>query len=128
MMQQSGQPNLYEFTGDAQITYQPSNADGVPELDYQDDEYANTFTGSDIRIQQNVFGTMLTVTLQIRVDVGDIKVSLFLPYVTVADNCTAQNFDTRAIKTQSTSNLLRPGPTLSYEVLSLQGSAQLVEF
>ena len=62
MTQQSENPNQYQLTSnEVQITYTPSNDNGQPELGYQGSHGNITFTGNDIRSEETMLGTLLTV-------------------------------------------------------------------
>src|SRR5205085_5943459 len=106
MAQQFNTPNQFALTGgNVQISYSTSGFDGKPHLTYREGEHELSFSGDEIRIQETEIGTLVTVTLQIQVDVGGTKLSFLIPnYRHVGE--AAQPIETVAIKTHSTGNLV----------------------
>ena len=85
MTQQSEKPNQYQLmSNEIQITYTLSNDNGQPELSYQGTHGSLTFTGNDIRTEETLLGTLITVFLVRTVDTGSVTLTLLLPGVNLA--------------------------------------------
>ena len=127
MTQQNQEPNQYQLTSDGlQITYTPSNDNGQPQLGYQGSHGNLTFTANDIRSEETVPGTLITVFLVRTVDTGSVTLTLLLPGVNLAGT-TEQPIQTIAIETQNLFSILdrnKARQTQTYQVYNLQGTAQ----
>src|SRR5437588_8226493 len=106
MTQQSANPNQYQLTSnEVQITYTPGNGNGQPELGYQGSHGNITFTGNDIRSEETMLGTLLTVFLVRTVDTGTVTLTLLVPGVNMAG--TAEHaIQTVAIETHNLVSIL----------------------
>ncbi len=129
MTQQNENPNQYQLTSDGlQITYTPSNDNGQPQLGYQGSHGNLTFTANDIRSEETVPGTLITVFLVRTVDTGSVTLTLLLPGVNLAGT-TEQPIQTIAIETQNLFSILdrnKARQTQTYQVYNLQGTAQYI--
>jgi hypothetical protein len=129
MTQQNQEPNQYQLTGDGlQITYTPGNDNGQPQLDYQGSHGNLTFTANDIRSEETMPGTLITVFLVRTVDTGSVTLTLLLPGVNLAGT-TEQPIQTIAIETQNLFSILdrnKARQTQTYQVYNLQGTAQYI--
>jgi len=129
MTQQNQEPNQYQLTSDGlQITYTPSNDNGQPQLGYQGSHGNLTFTANDIRSEETVPGTLITVFLVRTVDTGSVTLTLLLPGVNLAGT-TEQPIQTIAIETQNLFSILdrnKARQTQTYQVYNLQGTAQYI--
>jgi hypothetical protein len=130
MTQQNQEPNQYQLTGDGlQITYTPSNDNnGQPQLGYQGSHGNLTFTANDIRSEETVPGTLITIFLVRTVDTGSVTLTLLLPGVNLAGT-TEQPIQTIAIETQNLFSILdrnKARQTQTYQVYNLQGTAQYI--
>jgi len=128
MTQQSNQPNLYQLSGDGiQITYTLANTNGQPQLDYQDSTgNSTTFSGNQIRSEQSMLGTLITVFLVQTIDSGSTTLTLLVPGVNLAPT-TQQNIETIAIVTNNLFSILeihKARQTQTYQIYNLQGTAQ----
>jgi len=126
MTQQSEKPNQYQLmSNEIQITYTLSNDNGQPELSYQGTHGSLTFTGNDIRTEETLLGTLITVFLVRTVDTGSVTLTLLLPGVNLAGT-TEQAIQTVAIETQNLFSILdrnKARQTRTYQVYNLQGRA-----
>ena len=129
MTQQNENPNQYQLTSDGlQITYTPSNDNGQPQLGYQGSHGNLTFTANDIRSEETVPGTLITVFLVRTVDTGSVTLTLLLPGVNLAGT-TEQPIQTIAIETQNLFSILdrnKARQTQTYQVYNLQGTARYI--
>jgi hypothetical protein len=118
--------NFFTFTdanGIFQITYYP-----LARLEYRGPEghfvYPGAGPGRDMTIQEQSFlGQQVCLVLVPPVDGPWVNLILLLPPMNMAGQ-HEQQFDTIAIKTTSSGMPFTPGAQLSYEVISLQGTAQ----
>jgi hypothetical protein len=118
--------NFFTFSdakGTLQITYYPH-----ARLDYQGPEghfvYPSASPGRDMTIQeQSVLGQQVTVVLMPSVDGPSVTLTLLLPPMNMAGQ-QEQDFATIAIKTTNSGMLPTTGAQLTYDVISLQGTAQ----
>jgi hypothetical protein len=125
-MTQDTTANFFTFTdsnGKLQITYYPH-----ARLEYQGPEgnfvYPSASPGRDMTIQEQSFlGQQITVVLVPSADGPSANFTLLLPPFNMAGQ-HEQNFDTIAIKTTNFGMLTTTGAQLTYEVISLQGTAQ----
>lgn len=131
------EPNQYTFDdrkGGRHIVYY-SHAPGPiikgeqpgAELDYKGPEGQLRFRGADkVHQEQNVFGTLITVTIKINLDGGGIDFALALPRVYLKDGAK-QEFKTIGILVHSRGRVVNPaGADHSYEVIPLDGVAEYV--
>jgi hypothetical protein len=129
MTQQSETPNQYQLTSnEVQITYTPGNDNGQPELGYQGAHGNLTFTGNDIRSEETLLGTLLTVFLVRTVDTGSVTLTLLVPGVNLAGTAE-QPVQTVAIETQNLFSILdrnKPRQTQTYQVYNVQGTAKYI--
>jgi len=129
MTQQNQEPNQYQLTSDGlQITYTPSNDNGQPQLGYQGSHGNLTFTANDIRSEETVPGTLITIFLVRTVDTGSVTLTLLLPGVNLAGT-TEQPIQTIAIETQNLFSILdrnKARQTQTYQVYNLQGTARYI--
>ena len=130
MTQQNQEPNQYQLTGDGlQITYTPGNDNNEqPQLGYQGSHGNLTFTANDIRSEETVPGTLITIFLVRTVDTGSVTLTLLLPGVNLAGT-TEQPIQTIAIETQNLFSILdrnKARQTQTYQVYNLQGTARYI--
>jgi hypothetical protein len=126
-MTQDISANFFTFsdaTGTVQITYSPH-----ARLEYQAPEGKFVYPGvhpgrENITVQeQSWLGQQITVVLVPSIEGPSVTLTLLLPPMNMAGQ-PMQEFETIAIKTTSSGMLPTPGTQLTYEVLSLQGTAQ----
>jgi hypothetical protein len=129
MTQQNQEPNQYQFTSDGlQITYTPGNDNGQPQLGYQGSHGNLTLTANDIRSEETVLGTLITIFLVRTVDTGSVTLTLLLPGINLAGT-TEQPIQTIAIETQNLFSILdrnQARQTQIYQVYNLQGTARYI--
>ena len=126
-MTQDSSANFFSFSdanGSVKITYYP-----LARLEYQGPEghfvYPGTSPGREnITTQdQSILGQQIHVVLVPSSDDISVNLILLLPPINMAGQ-NEQHFDTIAIKTSSSGMLLTIGAQLTYEVISLHGTAQ----
>jgi hypothetical protein len=125
-MTQASLANYYSFSdanATLQISYYP-----LVRLEYKGPEghvvYPSFSPGYEMMIQeQSSLGQLVTVVLVPSVDGPSVNLTLLLPPVNMAGQ-QEQHFATIALKTINSVMLSTPGAQLTYEVLSLQGTAQ----
>ncbi len=109
------------------MTQQSENPNnGQPELGYQGSHGNINFTGNDIRSEETMLGTLLTVFLVRTVDTGSVTLTLLLPGVNLAGTAE-QAIQTVAIETHNLFSILdrnKARQTQTYQVYNLQGTAQ----
>lgn len=127
---QALQPNLFELSGHGtHITYSTSGIDGRPRFSFRDAHFNENFTGDQIRTLDSELGTLVTVSLKRSVDRGYTSATLLVPGVTLGGQ-TSQHISTVCIVTVHITGI-QPGHTgaqQTYNTVTLQGTAQLVEF
>jgi hypothetical protein len=120
-------PDYYELSGDGiTVSYYPSAAGGKAWLFYHDAQREETFSGDQIRrLETPDLGTVVSVTLQITVDVGSTTFSLLIPQVKLVDRLGAFAFiRTDAITTAHRFGIVPlPGQRDFYTVTPLAGVA-----
>ena len=134
MTQTSSAPNLYLLIGagiggSIHITYTPSDNTGKPDLVYVDPTRNLKYNGTQIITENSKLGTVVTVTLpQAAGTSGFTTFSLVVPTIYLGALAN-QPFKTIAIVTNNDTThqeLNIPGPTQVYQVINLEGSAQII--
>lgn len=126
------EPNQFVLTGrDTQLTYSTSSFIGQPQLSFQHRQTSHSFSGAEIRCQETEIGKLVSVTLEQIPDLRTVTLTLLLPAINLG-NTTEVHFRTRAILTTARTSIGGPrlvvGALQTYRVLSLQGTASIVEF
>lgn len=126
---QSNQPNQFEFTGDATVTYSTTSFAGKPQFSYRDSHFNENFTGDQIRTQSSELGSEVTVSLVRTVDAGNTTLTLLVPTINMHGQ-QQQHFETIAILSRHQSGLLpsKQAAGQTYQALKLHGVAKIVEF
>ena len=125
-MTQDDSANFYSFSdanGMRKITYYP-----LVRLEYQGPEghfvYPSASPGYEMMIQdQSSLGQQVTVVLVPSVEGPSVNLILLLPPVNMA-GLHEQHFDTIALKTTNSGMVPTGGAHLTYEAITLQGTAQ----
>ncbi|HVW65001.1 MAG TPA: hypothetical protein VHB01_08300 [Nitrosospira sp.] len=82
------------------------------------------FHGEEISQEQNILGSLLSVTLQPNADAGGLDFALILPPVHLQGEAR-QTFQTIGIRIRSRGRVINPsGAELAYEVVNLEGVAE----
>lgn len=131
---QKNEPNQFVLQGigskykDVQISYSTTSITGKPLFSYKDSKGSYSFTGDEIRTQQTVKGTEVTVTLESIPDLRVTTLTLLVPAINL--NSSAKEFKTIAIRTTSKTTIIGKsvvkGSVKSYEVINLKGTASRV--
>lgn len=131
MTQQNTGPNVYRLGNqDISITYTVSNASGVSQLDYVEQQNQNprVFIGNDITVvDDSPLGKLVTVFLVRSVDTGSTTLTLLVPGVNLA-NTSQQSIKTCAIITDNLFSILQlhtPRQTQQYQLYELDGTASI---
>jgi hypothetical protein len=130
MTQQDNQLNLgFRLSGEGVvITYVTNGQDGKPHFTYKDAEYDRSYTGNEILIQQDPLGSLVSVTLDIKPDVGSDTVTLIVPRVWGVRDLS-EPVETLAIKCHNSMTMVqRPGASQTYQCILLKGSVQSTIF
>jgi hypothetical protein len=132
------QPNrfiLSDCDGVIQIGYYPrapgplgEGEEGEEAMDarfeYKGPEGHFVFRGEEIGQEQNILGSVISVTLQPNADAGGLDFALVLPPVRLQGE-PRQTFQTIGIKIRSRGRVINPaGAELTYEAIDLQGAAE----
>ena len=129
------QPNRYIFSdneGVKRVVFFPEALGPLGEgrslagsqLEYHGPEGQLTFHGDDIRQEQTVLGTLISVVLQPNADAGELDFALTLPPVHLGGEAK-QEFKTVGIIVHSRGRVRNPaGAELTYEVIQLKGVAE----
>ena len=130
-MAQAGQPpNLFEFSCDGtQISYSTSSITGPPQFYYSGPKGEHSFSGDEIQTLSSALGTEVTVTLEAVPDLHTITLTVLLPAITLSPG-DEESFDSAGIFTTSNTTIAGPpgGVAQTYEIISLDGVAKLVNF
>jgi len=127
--------NEFTFTGyETRITYFPQAPRPGPihpgqeggRLDYQGPEGTRTFTGQEITQNDGPLGTMVTVTLKVNADAGGLTATVLIPRIIGATREQSVEFETLLLKAASRGFVVTPGPSLTYAVVQLRGTARVV--
>ena len=126
--------NQFTFAGDrTNITYLtqmpgpiPVGTTGEGQLEYQGPEGDLVFSGNQITCLDSALGTLLTVVLKPKADVGGINITVLVPKAFGVTRENPVTFGTIAIKTTSRGFINTPGVELTYDVLPLVGQAHQV--
>jgi hypothetical protein len=125
-------PNLYQLNGHhLHVSYSTTSFGGKPQFDYQDTRQTLHFEGDEIRTIDLEIGTLVTVSLQLTVDLGSTVFSLLVPHVNLDPSTKQSHIHTEGITTMRRFSLipaLNRGQTDLYSVIRLTGTAQAVEF
>lgn len=128
-MAQQNQPNLFELTGDATISYSTSSFAGPPHFSYHDSQFDVQVSGADIRTADHELGKLVTITLVKTVDAGFTTVTLLIPSFRTGTH-TEQRFETAGILCRHLTSFLpsQQAALQTYKALKLHGTAKHVEF
>lgn len=138
MQEQGQQPNLFELAGtDVHVTYSTTSFTGEAQFHYQGPLGVTTFRGDQITTSHTPLGGLVTVQLgSWRLDpigrVRSLAFTILLPSFQLV-NAAAQQFRTLGIMTTERSSLPDvkspiTGSVPTYQVVELEGTAQLVAF
>ena len=129
----SQQANNFSLSGSyIHVDYSATSINGQPRLTYQDPVRNLSFAGSDIRrVDVPDIGSIVSVTLNITVDVGSTTFSVFIPNVIVPAGPGGAN----PVTTEGVTTIHRtpfvpqlPGQREVYSVAQLTGVASHLEF
>jgi hypothetical protein len=126
--------NAFTFIGDrTQISYITQSLGGPihpgeedrGSLDYQGIEGDYKFSGKDIQLQESPLGTLLTVVLRLRGDIGGLTITVLIPQAIDVTRDDPVTFQTMGIKASSRGNFGGPGVELAYTILPLLTTAKI---
>jgi hypothetical protein len=126
----ANQPTLYELSGHGiHITYSTSSLQGKPQFSYHDAIQAKTFSGDEIKAENSILGTLVSVFLLRTTDGPSTSFTLLVPSVRLPPSDVA-SVNTEGITTLHKSTLIGPlqGQIELYTVHALHGTARLVLF
>ena len=119
-------PNQYQLSGNnLHINYSTSSIDGKPHFSYQDSHKNLNFIGDEIRTVESDLGRLVSVTIQLTVDLGSTTFSVLIPRVNLSPRESVH------IRTQGLTTLHRfsiipaadHGQLDLYTVTTLRGTA-----
>ena len=128
------QPNLFVLSspgiGGIHVTYTTTGFDGKPHFTYSSDFGSHTFSGDQIKTEQAVPGTLVSVTILHTVDAGSTTFTLLIPRINLNQGETLA-ITTEGITTHHRFSIFPPamhGQLDTYGVVTLTGTAQHVVF
>jgi hypothetical protein len=130
MAQALDAPNLFELSGEySQITYSTSSITGQPQFSYTGSQGDTRAEGGEIRTLPTALGTEVTVTIAFEADRRTVTLTVLLPEIRIARG-EELAFASAAVFTTTLTTIAGPpaGVVQTYEVLSLDGVAKLVDF
>jgi hypothetical protein len=120
-------PNFYDLSGDGiHITYATTSFEGPPLFVYHDATQSKTFKGPQIKTEDSVLGTLVSVVIVPGVDSGSTSFTVLVPRVNLGASDTA-NITTYGITTLHKSSIIGPplGQADFYTSHQLQGTAEM---
>lgn len=128
-MAQQNEPNLFELTGDATITYSTSSFAGPPHFSYHDSHFNVQVSGADIRTADTELGKLVTISLVKTVDTGFTAITLLIPAFRASTH-TERHFETIGIISVHLTSFLpsQQAALQTYKALKLHGTAKHVAF
>ena len=128
----SQQANTFSLSGGyIHVDFSTTSFNGQPRLIYQDPVRNLSFAGSDIRrVDVPDIGSIVSVTLDITVDVGSTTFSVFIPNVIVPGPGGSAPVTTEGVTTIHRTPFVPqlPGQREVYSVVQLAGVASHLEF
>ena len=128
----SQQANTFSLSGGyIHVDFSTTSINGQPRLTYQDPVRNLSFAGSDIRrVDVPDIGSIVSVTLDITVDVGSTTFSVFIPNVIVPGPGGSAPVTTEGVTTIHRTPFVPqlPGQREVYSVVQLAGVASHLEF
>ena len=125
-------PNLFHLSGDhLQVTFSTTSISGQPLLTFQAPHHTKSFQGTEIQtVEDTALGTLVTVTMIVKPDVGNTTFTLLIPRIEVNSVGTVVPVRTYGITTVHSIPFLAPGTVQgqmdTYTVTPLHGTAQAV--
>jgi hypothetical protein len=123
--------NLFELTGgDVSVTYSSSSIAGTPQFNYRDSETNHTFLNEEIERTETPVGELVTVRVKVEPDRRTVLFSLVLPAVNILPGSAGATITVPGLVTTSHTSLAGAilGPQKTYRALTMQGTAQFVQF
>jgi hypothetical protein len=123
--------NLFELASrEINVTFSSSSFDGKPQFSYRDRDTSRTFRGDQIVADETRVGRLVSVELEVVPDLRTVTFSLILPTVNIVPGSAGTAVSVPGLVTTSHTSIAGPilGPSKTYRVLTLRGTAQFVEF
>lgn len=130
MAQELQEPNLYELVcGDRRVTYSTSSIVGQPQFSFTDADGQRTFSGDEIDVLDTAIGSLVAVTLEAAPDLHVISLTVVLPGIRMSRG-EEVSFTTLGVITTAKTTIAGPPPGVghTYDPLTFDGTAQLVDF
>jgi hypothetical protein len=124
-------PNLFHLSGDdLQITYSTSSLQGQPQFSYHDSTQSKVFSGDQIKVENSVMGTLVSVVINQTVDAGSTTFTVVIPAINLIPSSGGSPLSTVGIATLNKFKIFgqEPGQRSFYTVKPLQGTAMSVVF
>lgn len=125
-----GEPNLFDLSGEyTQINYATSSIAGQPQFSYTGPQGDTRVEGEGIETLDTALGTEVTIEILAEPDNRRVTLTVLLPEIRIARG-EELAFNSAAVFTTTLSTIAGPPPGVvqSYEVVLLDGVAQLVDF
>jgi hypothetical protein len=130
MAQALDEPNLFELTGEyTQISYSTTSITGRPQFSYTGAHGDTRAEGDEIQTLLTPLGTEVTIEIASEPDRSTLTLTVLLPEIRIA-RAEELAFGSVAVFTTTLTTIAGPpaGVVQSYEALSLDGLAKLVDF
>jgi hypothetical protein len=130
MAQALDEPNLFELAGEyTQISYSTTSITGRPQFSYTGPQGDTRAEGDEIQTLRTALGTEVTVEIVSEPDRRTVTLTLLLPEIRIARG-EELAFGSVAVFTTTLTTIAGPpaGVVQTYEVLTLEGVAKLVDF
>jgi len=125
------QPNLFVLSGGGiNVTYTTTGFDGKPHFTYTSWFITHTFSGTQIKTESSVLGTLVSVTILQTVDSGSTTFTVLIPRINLNQG-EALAITTEGITTHHRFSIFPAamhGQLDTYNVATLTGTAQHAVF
>ena len=123
----ANQPNQFELSGGGiHVTYSTTSFSGKPLFNYHDSLQSKNFMGDEIKTEESVLGTLVTVFLHQTADAGSTTFTLIVPHVSLPPSDVA-NIRTEGVTTLHRSSIIPiQGQTEFHTVHPVHGTATFV--
>lgn len=120
------QPNFFQLSGDGiNISYSKTSLGGRPTFHYYDGTIKKDFLGEQIKAEDTVLGTLVSVTIEMTPDRGSTTFTVLIPRINLRETGPTE-VDTQGITTEHRITL--GGPVMpqleTYTVHPLKGKAE----
>ena len=128
-------PNTFMLSGEGvELTYATTSFNGQPTLSYTTPDTERVFRGDQILVEQSSrLGDLVSIMLDSVADAYSDWLTVLLPQINLTGSFDEPTpFATLAIQTRHLSHIGGPnivdGPVVSYDVMALEGTAELLHY